>query len=615
MRIPLYNKGLGEQVGKTAGQLSPRAEFGAFTAVGQATAQFASAAGDIAYQFGMAEKKAEAERIYDEEYFKFSTNADEFNLNGTETDTAVYQKNFENKVIKPTLDRLNKLNITNQTRQQIKSKLTDQFRIKAAKGKQFSYARGQVVRKNAANKTLQYNLNIINSSNENDPERNNKLAESKKLILESQLKGLDIDYDNQSFNSSVAIGTLASKRRAATTVNQIDDIIKKIKSEKNFEKEAQRETQLTKAEAKKKQIITENKAMVVNSLTPTVSPDGEDISTVSEAERLQLFEKAKKGIFETKKMQSLFNSFNEKDKADVLNEINNKESNVKQNIRFEQSQSDRKEKETNESLFANNIEKARKLEVSLEDIDKLEFTGADGAKYKQQLRIAIQNRIKGAPLTTSNFRTDTVITGMVMRGQLKSITDKFKLPGEKEPQSILERENKQLTSGRVDELFEYFRSENKYQKAQEDKLITDFIKSKELTVRGNSLFVNSPTPESETRMEVFASEVRRLITEGKSQGKTIQEMLNISDTINYIMPQTKLNQFKPSKETLKNEAKNLFGTSDKLNSILLKDVKPPTKEQMGLPSDASMSEVESHPLYKLWEESFNGFAYRELTKD
>jgi len=28
-----------------------------------------------------------------------------------------------------------------------------------------------------------------------------------------------------------------------------------------------------------------------------------------------------------------------------------------------------------------------------------------------------------------------------------------------------------------------------------------------------------------------------------------------------------------------------------------------------------MSEVESHPLYKLWEESFNGFAYRELTRN
>jgi len=615
MKIPLYNKGLGQQVGKTAGQLSPRASFGAFTAVGQATADFAKTAGNIAYEFGMQEKKAEVERLYEEEYFNFSTKADDYNLNSTETDTKIYEDNFRAKVIKPTLNKLDKLNITNKQRQALKTKLFDQFQIKIAKGKQFSFARGQVLRKNAANKSLKYNLDMIQSLDENDPESKVKLAESLKLIQESQMKGLDIDFDEQSFVSNLSIGRIASKRRKASNIKEIDNIIDEIKKSKSFEKESQRETQLTKAETKKTEIITENKAIIINSLTPGLSADGEDVSTLSEAERLDLFEGAKKGIFANKKLQNIFDSFNEKDKAGLLNDIVNKEANVKQNIKFEQSQKEQKEKTYNENLFVENISKARTLEMSLEDIDKLNFIGVSGDRYKQQLRIAAQNRIKGAPLSTSNFRADTVITGMMMRGQIGSITDKFRLPGEKEKRSILERENVQLTSDRVNELFNYFRQENKYELAQEDKLITDFIKSKELSVRGNSLFVNSPTPESETRMEVFSSEVRRLIKLGKSEGKSVSEMLNISDTKNYIMPQSKLNQFKPSKETLKNEAKNLFGVSDKLNSVILKDVKPPTREQMGLPSDASLSEIEDHPLYKLWEQSFNGFAYRELTKD
>ena len=126
-------------------------------------------------------------------------------------------------------------------------------------------------------------------------------------------------------------------------------------------------------------------------------------------------------------------------------------------IKFEQSQKEQKEKTYNENLFVENISKARTLEMSLEDIDKLNFIGVSGDRYKQQLRIAAQNRIKGAPLSTSNFRADTVITGMMMRGQIGSITDKFRLPGEKEKRSILERENVQLTSDRVNELFNYFR--------------------------------------------------------------------------------------------------------------------------------------------------------------
>ena len=98
MKIPLYNKGLGEQVGKTAGQLSPRASFGAFTAVGQATAQFAQTAGDIAIKFGEAEKAAETDRIFNEEYLKFSTNADDTILNSTETDTKTFENNFNKKI-------------------------------------------------------------------------------------------------------------------------------------------------------------------------------------------------------------------------------------------------------------------------------------------------------------------------------------------------------------------------------------------------------------------------------------------------------------------------------------------------------------------------------------
>ena len=55
-RIPLYNQGLGPTQRLATGQLSRRADVGAFTAPGRAVAQFGETAGQIAFNFGMAER-------------------------------------------------------------------------------------------------------------------------------------------------------------------------------------------------------------------------------------------------------------------------------------------------------------------------------------------------------------------------------------------------------------------------------------------------------------------------------------------------------------------------------------------------------------------------------
>ena len=60
-RIPLYNQGAGPTQRLATGQLSQRADVGAFTAPGQATASFANSAGQIAFNFGLAEQRKQDE--------------------------------------------------------------------------------------------------------------------------------------------------------------------------------------------------------------------------------------------------------------------------------------------------------------------------------------------------------------------------------------------------------------------------------------------------------------------------------------------------------------------------------------------------------------------------
>jgi hypothetical protein len=66
-KIPLYNQGAGPSLQMAAGTLGPRAQSGAFEAPGRALAGFADAAGQVAFNFGMAERKREDRTIVAEE--------------------------------------------------------------------------------------------------------------------------------------------------------------------------------------------------------------------------------------------------------------------------------------------------------------------------------------------------------------------------------------------------------------------------------------------------------------------------------------------------------------------------------------------------------------------
>ena len=94
-RIPLYNQGQGLTTRMATGALSPRANVGAFTAPGQAQARLASQAGQIAFDFGMAQKNAETRREQDEYFTQFSREFAEYNRNDKQTDTTKYRDDFK----------------------------------------------------------------------------------------------------------------------------------------------------------------------------------------------------------------------------------------------------------------------------------------------------------------------------------------------------------------------------------------------------------------------------------------------------------------------------------------------------------------------------------------
>ena len=255
----------------------------------------------------------------------------------------------------------------------------------------------------------------------------------------------------------------------------------------------------------------------------------------------------------------------------------------------------------------------RRGDVSIEEIEGFDFVGKGGVILQEQMITAAINAANNPARTSSNIRADNSINQKVQRGEITSLTQKFRLLGEPEALSILEREHVQLSPSRVDEYASLFRVESRQEATRQESKITELLGSKELRVRGSSLLVSKPTGASDERMEIFSAFVRQSIREGLEAGKNFDDLVNPLSP-DFVLPESTLLNFVPSKETLQNEAKDLFAITDNIQGFSRDDVAPPTREQMGLPANASLSQVEDHPIYRAWENSFKGYVFRELSR-
>tara|TARA_B100001093_G_C26855855_1_gene1027375 strand:- start:4189 stop:6039 length:1851 start_codon:yes stop_codon:yes gene_type:complete len=612
MKIPLYNKGLGEQVGKTAGQLSPRASFGAFTAVGQASAQFAQTAGDIAIKFGEAEKAAETDRIFNEEYLKFSTNADDTILNSTETDTQTFETNFNKKIITPTINAVDKYNITNKQKQVIKSKLTDLFRTKLTKGKQFTFNRGQVVRSNAANRSLDFNINKLATLNKNDPEFAKLLTDSADIIKEGQLKGLKLDYDNKKFASNVEIKTIGALTRSAKTISQVDELINRVEKSNLYESEGQKETRLAKLKTKKNEIRTKNISSVVGLSTINIVDDGDgDSSQVSEEEALVNLNKANKGDFSfNPQAAQLYKEMNNEDKIKTNNAIKAQIENVRSDIRFSQQQNDRKENENNDKLFTDNIDKITSNEVSIASINELPFSGLKGEKLKQSL-ITIKNKvISGQVLTDSKPIAYAKTQELIFTGAVKDITQTFNLPSDKsgEPKkNILQRFGSDFSADDI----KYFKSSIDSMNTQNisteaktmvvaEKRFQDFLKGNKSLIVGSGAFARM-NPKGEEDFYDFQVQMRGRYQFGLSKGLTPDQLLNPRSP-NYILKEDDAYR-KSNKDILK----SISDYYKPIQELQLSDLAPPQK-----PRTMSIEQWINSETYINYKTSGKYKKYKEL---
>ena len=89
-QIPIYKS----SQALATGPLSKGADVGAFTAPGRAAAQFGETAGQIAFQFGEAEKNAETKAAFTKLKTQYIDEVNDFQRNDKSTTTTQYQANL-----------------------------------------------------------------------------------------------------------------------------------------------------------------------------------------------------------------------------------------------------------------------------------------------------------------------------------------------------------------------------------------------------------------------------------------------------------------------------------------------------------------------------------------
>jgi len=162
-KIPLYNQGQGTTVQTAAGALSPRADIGAFTAQGQAQADLARQAGQVAFQFGMAEKNRQTQTLIREQESLAREQSAEYLRNDKSTSAADAKAGFLN-FSQTQLNNIDTLNATKSQKQEIRNAVSKVLNLQSVQGQNNGYLRGEQKAGESYAQTIEDNLEGLRSA-------------------------------------------------------------------------------------------------------------------------------------------------------------------------------------------------------------------------------------------------------------------------------------------------------------------------------------------------------------------------------------------------------------------------------------------------------------------
>ena len=249
-RIPLYNR-IGTPSQEIRGQsVGPRASIDAFASPSRAVVQLGQSIGaagqrysqqmnqfeakkaQIEFDFAMAEKDAETDRVYRESAMDYTRQSSDFRRTNTDTSTDGFRRGHDElntRFIKD-LDARNDLTPNQKT--DIKGRLMPTFIAESNRGTGEAFARGQVVRSQVAKDRIFNMIGQARQYHQSHPERKRIVGEIEADILKAERDGLTTGFSVQSVRTAFEQGDIDNRILAATTDQQLDEISDDIMSSK-----------------------------------------------------------------------------------------------------------------------------------------------------------------------------------------------------------------------------------------------------------------------------------------------------------------------------------------------------------------------------------------------
>lgn len=214
------------------GALSPRANVGAFTAPGQAQARLASQAGQIAFQFGMAEKQAETDKakrdittLVNQEMNNWTNQNQDTTVEGYQASAAAEKERLRNRELETYRGSL-----TRRQFAEVSGAFDSTFATKVAQGSQIAFAKNQRVRTESADAFLENAYSELISLDPNSDLAKKKIQEIDQSYAGYIGQGITpTKYGNKTaFKNAVDAGSFSRGVEAAESQAQIDQMRKNL---------------------------------------------------------------------------------------------------------------------------------------------------------------------------------------------------------------------------------------------------------------------------------------------------------------------------------------------------------------------------------------------------
>jgi hypothetical protein len=442
-QIPLYNKGAGASPTITGTSLGSQVSSGAFTSVGQELAKFGEVAGNMMYEYYDADKKAEAKAASVEAETALDASLEKFNQESKVTNAEQYDLAFKAKSQAEIKKISSKYNLRKNEQKDLITRLN-----LAAAGKQ-QLGRREIAKKLDQKRGYQANTNLnlkmqqLSTDIPGTPLFEKNMKDVQSMYADAAQNGYLPYLDNKNideFNNKRENNSFLNSINAVTSVDAITEIENKIKTSKILT-QTQKTTQLSRLKTKETAIINNTISEIVSSASIKQDFEGTDEDIVlSEVEALTNINAYLKGDFSSNaRAGEKYKSLSVKDQSRVRQDLVALRKNEQIQIKWSENRRDEMRDENINNIVNDSTPKILTGQMSAKEIYNLNLPGTKGLAAKNTLLTIAENIVENKLPTKTDLTTYAFIEDAIANNIVTSPTQKFKVEGDTQALSLIER--------------------------------------------------------------------------------------------------------------------------------------------------------------------------------